>query len=198
MAFRKKYQAEYEKKGAKLTLTPFVMKAVVAVLKKYPNFNSSLDEGPRELILKNYFHLGVAVDTESGLIVPIVRDVDKKNLLEISKELESIAEKTRQRKIGIEELRGGSFTISNLGSIGGTFFTPIVNKPEVAILGVGRGVLKPVAVRSKTKEAVETRMMLPLALSYDHRVIDGADGARFIRSLVETLENFKEEDVKIS
>ena len=173
------------------------MKAVIAALKKYPQFNSSLDEGTQELVTKDYFHLGVAVDTDSGLIVPVVRDADKKSLLALAKELEALAEKTRQRKVSLEELKGGSFTISNLGGIGGTFFTPIVNKPEVAILGVGRGVLKPVVVKIKTKNNVEARLMLPLGLSYDHRVIDGADGARFIRAIVETLENFDPKLVKL-
>ena len=197
MELRKKFSAAYEKKGARLTLTHFVMKAVVAALKKYPQFNSSLDEGSQELVTKEYFHIGVAVDTDSGLIVPVVRDADKKSLLDLAKELDALAEKTRQRKVSLEDLKGGTFTISNLGGIGGTFFTPIVNKPEVAILGVGRGVLKPVILKTKAKEKIEARLMMPLGLSYDHRVIDGADGARFIRAIVETLENFKAQDLKI-
>lgn len=205
MVLRKKFSAAYEKKGARLTLTHFVMKAVVAALKKYPQFNSSLDEGSQELVTKDYFHIGVAVDTDSGLIVPVLRDVDKKSLLDLAKELDDLAEKTRQRKVSLDELKGGTFTISNLGGIGGTFFTPIVNKPEVAILGVGRGVLKPVIISatkrggsaSGGKGKMEARLMLPLGLSYDHRVIDGADGARFIRIIVETLENFKAQDLKI-
>ena len=196
MALRKKSLAAYEKKGARLTLTHFVMKAVVAALKKYPQFNASLDEESNELVTKGYFHLGVAVDTESGLIVPVVRNADKKSLLELAKELDALAEKTRQRKVSLEELKGGTFTISNLGGIGGTFFTPIVNKPEVAILGVGRGVLKPVFVKIKAKEKIEARLMLPLGLSYDHRVIDGADGARFIKEVAQNLENFEPELVK--
>ena len=177
---RKTYAPAYEKKGVKLTLTSFVMKAVVAALKKYPQFNSSLDEVSQEVVMKQYIHLGIAVDSEAGLMVPVIRDVDKKSLLELSKDLEVAAEKTRTRKISADEMKGGSFTISNLGGIGGTHFTPIINKPEVAILGVGRGVGK-----------------LPLSLSYDHRVIDGADGARFIRAIAEALENFDEKDVKI-
>ncbi len=195
MALRKKAAVSFEKKGAHLTLTPFVMKAVAAALKKYPVFNSSLDEASQEIVYKEYVHLGVAVDTEAGLIVPVVRDADKKSMLDISLELEKLAEKTRQRKIAADELKGGSFTLSNLGSIGGTHFTPIVNKPEVAILGIGRGVLKPVVVKDKASPSFEARMMLPLALSYDHRVIDGADGARFIRLIVEALENFNEKDI---
>jgi pyruvate dehydrogenase E2 component (dihydrolipoamide acetyltransferase) len=198
MVLRKKYSPLYEKKGARLTLTSFVLKAVVTALKKYPVVNASLDEASKEIVYKDYYHLGVAVDTESGLIVPVLKDVDKKNLLEISKELESLAEKTRSRKVSLDELKGGTFTISNLGGIGGTFFTPIINKPELAILGVGKGVLKPTVINEKTKQSVEARLLLPLGLSYDHRVIDGADGARFIRALVEAIETFSEKDVKLS
>ncbi len=194
MALRKKVAPAYEKKGGLLTITPFLMKAAAAALKKYPTFNASLDEAAGELILKSYFHIGIAVDTEAGLIVPVIRDVDKKSLLDLAKELGAAAEKTRQRKVSIDDLKGGSFTISNLGSIGGTFFTPIVNVPEVAILGVGRGALKPVVTAAKT---VEPRLMLPLGLSYDHRAVDGADGARFVREVVQTLENFPEKDVLI-
>jgi len=192
-ALRKKYAAKYEKKGGHLTLTPFLIKAVVAALKKQPAFNSSLDEATEEIVFKNYYHMGIAVDTEQGLIVPVIRDVDKKSLLQLSKELAELAEKTRQRKVAADDLKGGTFTISNQGGIGGGFFTPIVNKPEVAILGVGRGVLKPVVRGAK----IEKRMMLPLGLSYDHRVIDGATAARFIVEIVQALEAYKESDVKI-
>ena len=197
MALRKKYAPLYENKGGRLTLTSFVIKAAVIALKKYPVFNASLDEGTQEVVYKDYYHLGVAVDTEAGLIVPVLKDADKKDLLQISKELESLAEKTRTRKVSLDDLKGGSFTISNLGGIGGTFFTPIINKPELAILGVGKGVLKPVVIKEKTKQSVDARLLLPLGLSYDHRVIDGADGARFIRALAEALENFNEKDVKL-
>lgn len=197
MVMRKKAAPAYEKKGAALTITPFIMKAVVAALKKYPIVNSSLDEASNETVYKKYYHLGIAVDTESGLIVPVIRDADKKSLLQLAKELADVAEKTRQRKVSVDDLRGGSFTISNLGSIGGTHFTPIINKPEVAILGVGRGVHRPVYVKSGTKQTLEPRIMLPLGLSYDHRVIDGADGARFIREIVTNLENFKPADVQL-
>ncbi|MGA2139119.1 MAG: 2-oxo acid dehydrogenase subunit E2 [Verrucomicrobiia bacterium] len=193
VALRKKYVAKYEKKGGHLTLTPFLMRAVVVALKKYPIFNSSLDEATEEIVFKSYYHMGIAVDTEQGLIVPVIRDVDRKNLLQLSKELSDMAEKTRQRKVAADELKGGTFTISNQGGIGGGFFTPIVNKPEVAVLGVGRGALKPV-VRG---EKIEKRMMLPLGLSYDHRVIDGATAARFIVEIVHALEQFKEADVKV-
>ena len=193
MDLRKKYNPAYEKKGGRLTVTAFILKVAARALKKYAALNASLDESAQEIVYKDYCHLGVAVDTESGLIVPVIRNVDKKSLLELSKELAQMAEKTRQRKISVDELQGGTFNISNLGSIGGTHFTPIVTKPQLAVLGVGRGVLKPVIKDGKTVPA----MMLPLALSYDHRLIDGADGARFIRELVEGLESFPEAELKL-
>jgi pyruvate dehydrogenase E2 component (dihydrolipoamide acetyltransferase) len=193
VALRKKYVAKFEKKGASLTLTPFLIRAVVSALKKHPIFNSSLDEATEEIVFKDYYHMGIAVDTEQGLIVPVLRDVDKKSLLQLSKELADLAEKTRQRKVATDDLKGGTFTISNQGGIGGGFFTPIVNKPEVAILGVGRGALKPVVRAAK----IEKRMLLPLGLSYDHRVIDGGAAARFIVEIVQALEQFKESEVKI-
>lgn len=193
MQTAKKYAAAYEKAGAKLTLTAIILKACVAALKKYPVFNSSLDEAANQLVLKNYYHLGVAVDTEQGLIVPVLRDVDKKSLLEISLDLAALAEKTRQRKVGLDDLKGGTFTVSNLGGIGGRHFTPIINRPEVAILGVSRGVLKPVVVNKK----IAQRIMMPISVSYDHRVIDGADGARFIRELAQAIENFDEAEIKL-
>ncbi len=193
-ALRKRYGGTYEQRGAKLTLTAFILKAVVAALKAFPRFNASLQEADKTLILKRYYHLGVAVDTEAGLMVPVLREADRKNLLTISAELQALAEKARARKVTLEELQGGTFTISNLGGIGGAHFTPIINRPEVAILGVGRGVMRPV-LKDGT---VEGRLLLPLALSYDHRVVDGADGARFIRAVVEALERFPEADVKLS
>jgi pyruvate dehydrogenase E2 component (dihydrolipoamide acetyltransferase) len=193
LALRKKYVAAYEKKGARLTVTSFVLKAVVAALKKHPIFNSSLDEAAEEIVFKEYYHIGVAVDTEAGLIVPVIRDADKKDLLALSLELEELAKKARDRKVSADELKGGTFTISNQGGIGGAQFTPIVNRPEVAILGLGRGALKPVVVKDK----IEARTMLPLGLSYDHRVIDGGTAARFIVDLVEALQNFNEAEVKI-
>src|ERR1035437_8536424 len=162
VALRKKYVAKYEKKGGHLTLTPFLMKAVVDVLKKYPTFNSSLDESSEEIVFKKYYHIGIAVDTEQGLLVPVIRDVDKKSLLQLSKELADLAEKARQRKVAADDLKGGTFTISNQGGIGGSFFTPIVNKPEVAILGVGRGVLKPVVRGAK----IEKSMMLQIGRAH--------------------------------
>jgi pyruvate dehydrogenase E2 component (dihydrolipoyllysine-residue acetyltransferase) len=193
MEWLKKYGQQYEKRGVRLTLTGLLIKALIPVLEKYPIFNSSLDESAGEIIFKDYYHFGIAVDTEQGLIVPVIRDVNKKDLLQLSKELEDLAERTRQRKVSLEELRGGTFTISNQGGIGGTYFTPIIHTPEVAILGVGRAAARPVISDNK----VEPRTLLPLALSYDHRAIDGADAARFIHDLVEALENFAEAELKL-
>ena len=190
---RKKYLAAYEAKGARLTVTGLVLKAIVDTLKKHPLFNASIDDAAQEVVFKDYIHLGVAVDTEVGLMVPVIRDADKKTVLQLSLDLQSLAEKARERKVTLEELKGGSFTISNQGGIGGAHFTPIVNRPEVAILGLGKGTLKP-AVREKQ---IVARMLLPLALSYDHRLIDGGSAARFISDLVATIESFPEADVKL-
>ncbi len=190
---RKKFAPEYEKKGVKLTLTPFVLKAVAATLKQHQIFNSSLDEVANEIIIKEYVHLGIAVDTDQGLMVPVIRDVDKKNMFDLAKELESLAAKARDRKISADEMKGGTFTISNQGAIGGAHFTPIVNLPEVAILGLGRGAMKAVVRDGQ----VVARMMTPIALSYDHRVIDGGSAARFTVDLVKAFENFDEASVKI-
>jgi pyruvate dehydrogenase E2 component (dihydrolipoamide acetyltransferase) len=169
----------------KLTVTAFAIKASVAALKAFPKLNSSLDHSAGELIRKNYYHIGVAVDTEAGLIVPVIRDADRKSVLEIAAELADLSERTRQRKVGLEELRGGTFTITNLGGIGGTSFTPIVNYPEVAILGISRTREVPVLRDGQ----LVTQPILPLSLSYDHRVINGADGARFLRKLASFIED---------
>jgi pyruvate dehydrogenase E2 component (dihydrolipoamide acetyltransferase) len=190
---RKKFAPAYEAKGVKLTLTPFILKTVAETLKKHPMFNSSLDEAANEIVIKEYFHIGVAVDTDQGLMVPVIRDVDKKSVLELAKELESLAAKARDRKISTDEMKGGTFTISNQGAIGGAHFTPVVNLPEAAILGLGRGAMKPVVRDGK----IEARMMTPIALSYDHRVVDGGSAARFTVDLMKAFENFDEEAVKI-
>ena len=194
LALRKKHAPVYQKKGAHLTLTSFLLMAVARALVKYPRANASIDEGAGEIIFKDYRHIGVAVDTEAGLIVPVLRDVDKKSLLEISRELSAITEKTRQRKISLEELQGGTFAISNQGSIGGGHFTPIIYSPQVAILGVGQGRPKPVVVDGK----IAIRTLLPLCLSYDHRVLDGADAVRFLRDIIAGLEAFPEVEAKIA
>jgi pyruvate dehydrogenase E2 component (dihydrolipoamide acetyltransferase) len=185
---RKKHAPAYEKKGARLTLTSFALKIVADALRQHPVFNTSLDEAAGDVIYKEYFHLGLAVDTEQGLIVPVLRDADKKDLLTLSKEMNEIAAKTRDRKISLEEMQGGTFTISNQGGIGGAHFTPIINRPETAILGLGRGAMKAVVRDGK----IEPRLMLPLALSYDHRVIDGGAAVRFMLDLVKGFENFDE------
>lgn len=188
---RNKHADAYEKKGARLTLTSFVLKIVAETLKKHPVLNTSLDLAAGEVIYKEYLHIGIAVDTEQGLIVPVLRDADKKDLLTLSKELNEIAVKTRDRKISLEELQGGTFTISNQGGIGGRQFTPIINLPETAILGLGRGVPQAVVRDGK----IEPRLILPLALSYDHRVIDGGAAARFMVDLVRGFETFDEKQL---
>jgi len=190
---RKKYVAAYEKKKVRLTLTGFILKAVVKTLQKHPLFNASLDEVTQEVVFKDYYNLGLAVDTEQGLMVPVIRDVQKKDLVQLSKDIVGLAKKTRDRKVSLADLRGGSFTISNQGGIGGAHFTPIVNYPEVAILGIGQGKLKPIVRDEKVVSAV----MMPLCVSYDHRLIDGAHAARFIGDLVQELENFDEKEVKL-
>jgi len=182
-AFRKQSNKEYEKEGVKFTLLSFIMKAVAAGLKKYPRFNSSLDASGENLIMKNYFHIGVAVDTPDGLVVPVVRDVDKKSIVDISLELREISGKAREKKLKPSDMQGGCMSISSLGGIGGTKFTPIVNAPEVAILGVSKADIKPVWNGSE----FEPKLMCPLSLSYDHRVIDGADGARFAAYMCQLL-----------
>lgn len=193
MKLRKTYAADYEKKGAHLTLTPFIVKAVVVGLKKYPAFNASMDENTKEIIFKEYYHIGIAVDTEHGLMVPVIHDADKKSLLEISLELEKLADKTRARKLGVEDMQGGTFTISNQGGIGGRHFTPIINKPEVAILGVGRGGTVPIAA----KTGIQTAVMMPVGFSYDHRVVDGGSAARFIVAFGDAMNSFTNKDVAL-
>lgn len=190
---RKQFAPAYEARGVRLTVTPFVVRALVDTLRRHPVFNSSLDEAAQELVLKQYYHIGIAVDTEQGLLVPVVRDVEKKSLLDLARELETLAQRARERKVSREEMQGGTFTLSNQGAIGGGHFTPIVNRPEVGILGLGRGALKPV-VRG---EQILPRLMVPLALSYDHRVIDGGSAARFMVDLVRALEEFPAEAVAL-
>ena len=193
LALRKKHAPAYERKGARLTLTSFLLKIVTAALQKHPLANASVDETSNEIVFKDYFHIGVAVDTEAGLIVPVIRDVNKKNLLQLSQELFDVTEKAKQRRLSIEELQGGTFTISNQGSIGGSHFTPIIYAPQVAILGVGQGQAKPVVIDSK----VAVRSILPLCLAYDHRVLDGANAVRFMKDIIAGIESFAESDVRI-
>jgi pyruvate dehydrogenase E2 component (dihydrolipoamide acetyltransferase) len=184
-AFRKKLGEE--NKDLKVTPLVFQIKAVVAALKQFPQFNASLDESGEKLILKKYFHIGIAVDTPDGLVVPVIRDCDKKGLLDLARELGEISKKAREKKLGPAEMSGGCFSISSLGGIGGTGFTPIVNAPEVAILGVSKAAMKPVW----NGEEFAPRLLLPLSLSYDHRVIDGALAARFAAFLATQLGDIR-------
>lgn len=184
-AFRKSKKEEAAKLGIKLTPIVFVMKAVVAALKAFPHFNASLAPSGDAIILKRYYHIGVAVDTPNGLVVPVIRDVDQKGLYDLSKELVAISEKARTKGLSPTDMQGGCFTISSLGGIGGTAFTPIVNVPEVAILGLSKAQIKPVFSEGEFKP----RLVMPMSLSYDHRVIDGADGARFTGTLAKHLSN---------
>jgi pyruvate dehydrogenase E2 component (dihydrolipoamide acetyltransferase) len=186
-AFRKSQSEEAKKKGVKITLLGFLLKASVLALKQFPEFNSSLSADGESLVLKQYFHIGVAVDTPNGLVVPVLRDVDKKGLYELAQELGAVSERMRGGKIAPADVQGGCFSISSLGGLGGTMFTPIINAPEVAILGVGKASIKPVWDGT----AFQPRLMLPLSLSYDHRVIDGAQGARFVSFLSQTLSDIR-------
>jgi pyruvate dehydrogenase E2 component (dihydrolipoamide acetyltransferase) len=185
-AFRQKMRAEHP--DVKLTLTAFFMKALAVMLKHMPRFNSSLDKSGESLIFKSYFNIGVAVDTPNGLVVPVIREVDQKGLAELALELAQVSERARTRKLMPQDMQGASMTVSSLGGIGGTFFTPIINPPEVAVLGVSRAGLRPVYIAGK----LEPRLIVGLSLSYDHRVIDGADGVRFTSRLREVLSDIRE------
>jgi pyruvate dehydrogenase E2 component (dihydrolipoamide acetyltransferase) len=185
--FREAEKEALAKQGVRLTPLVFLMKAAVAALKEFPRFNSSLASSGDELVMKSYYHIGVAVDTQNGLVVPVIRDVDKKGLIELARELAAISQKARETGLSMAEMQGGSFTISSLGGIGGTAFTPIINAPEVAIMGVSRTQVKPVWINEKWV----ARSMLPLSLSYDHRVIDGADGARFVTYFAACLQDLR-------
>ncbi len=187
-AFRKSLKSEAEKKGVRLTPLVFMMKAVVAALQEFPRFNASLENSGERLILKKYFHIGVAVDTPNGLMVPVIRDVDKKGLYDLAAELASTAERARNGKLLPADMQGGCFTISSLGGIGGTNFTPIVNAPEVAILGVAKAKMQPVY---EADGSFSAGLILPLALSYDHRVIDGAQGAKFTSFLSQVMTDIR-------
>ena len=181
---RPKYATEAEKAGGKLTVTAVLTKIVATALKKFPQFNASIDMATESIVYKKYVHVGIAVDTEHGLLVPVVRNADQKNILQIAAEIQQLADKAKARKLSLDEMSGGSMSITNLGGIGGTAFTPIVNWPEVAILGVSRG-----SVEAVFKDGqIVPRQMLPLSLSYDHRVIDGADAIRFLRWVVDAVE----------
>ena len=182
---RKEFNKKMGKEDGKLTVTAIILKIISTALEKFPQFNSSVDIKTKEIIYKKYFNVGIAVDTEHGLIVPVIKDVDKKSLTELSEEMNQLAKKAREKNVSLDELQGGCITITNLGGIGGTAFTPVINSPEVAILGVSRGSYDPVY---NGYGVFEPRLMLPLSLSYDHRIIDGADAVRFLRWVVEALE----------
>ncbi len=186
-AFRKSQSAVTEKKGFKLTMLAFLMKASVTALREYPVFNASLDKSGDAIVVKKYFHIGVAVDTPGGLVVPVVRDVDRKGVYDLAHELAELSKLARDGKLKPGDLQGGTFSISSLGGIGGTAFTPIINAPEVAILGVSRSATRPVW----NGKEFAPRLMLPLSLSYDHRVIDGATAARFSGFLVSVLSDIR-------
>jgi len=185
--FRRSLQKVKSNDDIKITLLPFLMKASVVALQQFPDFNSSLSSDGSSIILKKYYHIRIAIDTPEGLTVPVIRDVDKKDIFDISNELSDVSQRARNKRINLDELAGGTFTISSLGGIGGTYFTPIVNPPEVAILGVSRAQIEPVYIG----DDFDSRLMLPLTLSYDHRVIDGAMAARFMKHLNELLSDIK-------
>ena len=186
-AMRKRYQPKAEALGTKLTPTAILVKIVAGALRRFPDFNASLDVDSQEVIYKDYVNVTVAVDTPNGLLVPVIRDADRKNIIELSAELAELAEKARDRKLTPEEMQGGNFSVSNLGGIGGTGFTPIVSPPEVAILGVSRSTME--QVYDKASGEFQARLMMPLALTYDHRLIDGAAAARFLRWICQAVED---------
>jgi pyruvate dehydrogenase E2 component (dihydrolipoamide acetyltransferase) len=181
---RAKFAPRAEEAGGKMTVTAIALKVCASALKVFPQFNASIDMEKEEIVYKQYINIGVATDTDRGLLVPVIRDVDKKNIVELAAELSQLSKKARDKKLTPEEMEGGTFTITNLGGIGGTAFTPIVNHPEVAILGLSRGRMEPEWINGK----FEPRLILPLSLSYDHRLIDGADAARFLRWIAEAFE----------
>jgi pyruvate dehydrogenase E2 component (dihydrolipoamide acetyltransferase) len=185
-ALRKRYQSKAEAMGAKLTPTAMLIKIVAGALRKFPDFNASIDVEKSEIIYKRYVNVGVAVDTDYGLLVPVIKHADRKSMLELAKELGELAEKARERKLGPEDMQGGNFSVSNLGGIGGHGFTPIVNPPEVAILGVSRASYEP--VYNQASGEFEARLMMPLCVTYDHRLIDGAAAARFLRWVCQAIE----------
>ncbi len=188
-AFRRQHAGEIDALGGKLTITVFVMKAVAAALKLFPRVNSSLDTNAQEIVLKRYYHLGVAVDTERGLIVPVIRDVDRKSITDLAVEVKEMAQRARSGDTALEEMQGGSFTITNIGALGGTGFAPIINYPQAAILGTGRSRLQPVVLGDENDYQIVPRLMMPLILAFDHRVLDGADAARFVGAVKESLED---------
>jgi pyruvate dehydrogenase E2 component (dihydrolipoamide acetyltransferase) len=189
-AFRQRHKTAVKSKGGKLTLTVFALKAAASALRRYPNFNSSLDTESGEIILKHYYDIGVAVDTREGLIVPVLRNVDRKSITELAIELNELVKRTHERKLSLEEMQGGTFTLTNMGSTGGEHFAPIINYPQTAILGMGGARMKPVAIEKKTGVYdIVPRLILPMVITFDHRVLDGGDAQRFLGMLTEALED---------
>ncbi len=186
---REQEKAYAEEKGVKLTYLPFIIKAAISALKQFPAFNSSLDEEKGEMVMKKYYNMGVAVDTEDGLMVPVVKNADKKSMIDIAKEIAELAQKARERKIALDELRGGTFTITNIGSVGGILATPIINYPEVAIMGIYKMQDKVVAVGDKEDTKAEIRRMMNISITFDHRIIDGAMAAKFAAAIKKHLED---------
>jgi pyruvate dehydrogenase E2 component (dihydrolipoamide acetyltransferase) len=190
-AFRRENKAEVEASGGALTLTVFALKATIAALKAHPRFNASLDMEAEEIVVKKYYHIGIAVDTDRGLLVPVIRDVDCKSITDLAKEMPELAERTRQGETDLEEMTGGTFTVTNVGPLGGTGFSPMINFPQTAILGLAKARLQPVIQGDMNEFQVAARLMLPLCMAFDHRVVDGADAARFLREIIALLENPK-------
>ena len=189
-AFRQNHKAEIQAEGGRLTMTVFALKAVATALKTYPQFNATLDVEAGEIIIKKYFHIGVAVNTDDGLIVPVMRDVDRKSIKELSIELNDMVEQARSRKISLSDLQGSTFTITNAGAMGGGYFAPIINFPEVAILGMGQGRLQPAVIdKGNGEPVVAPRLIMPIVLCIDHRVLDGADAIKFLKVLIDALED---------
>jgi pyruvate dehydrogenase E2 component (dihydrolipoamide acetyltransferase) len=189
-AFRQKHKAEIEAEGGRLTMTVFAIKAAATALKMYPQFNATLDSAAGEIVYKKYFHIGVAVNTENGLIVPVIRDVDRKSIRELAIELHDLVQRTRSRKVALEELQGGTFTITNAGAMGGGYFAPIINFPEVAIMGMGQGRLQAAVVeKGDGEQEIAPRLIMPIVLCIDHRVLDGADAIKFLKTVIEALED---------
>jgi len=187
--FRRRHQDEVERRGGKLTMTVLVIKALVAALKQFPRFNTSLDTESDELIYKEYYDIGVAVATDAGLLVPVLREVDRKDVFELASELSGLADKAREGELKKQDMEGATFSLTNPGPIGATSFTPIINHPEVAILGMGSAELSPVATGHLDNYKIEARLRMPLCLAYDHRVNDGAEAAQFLKTIVDTLED---------
>jgi pyruvate dehydrogenase E2 component (dihydrolipoamide acetyltransferase) len=191
--FRQKHKKEVEEKGGKLSVTVFALKAAATALKQHPRFNASLDMGAGEMVLKSYYHIGVAVNTDEGLVVPVIRDVDRKSIVDLSIELNDLVKRTRDREVKLEEMQGGTFTITNVGPMGGGYFAPIINFPEVAILGMGAARMHPVVIEQESsKHEVVPRLAMPIVLSIDHRILDGADALRFMQTLIDSLEDPEE------